>query len=202
MEVEKLRKTREDRLHEIQENAKNLFLEKGFKSTTMEDIVAATGLSKGGLYHYYSSTKAILIDLIDRWNILYIEDNPALEAFKLTEEPSQDLIVDLIMKAIIDKVTVQTPERKIYLMFAYEMMYDNEIREIYLSHEKVFIENVLERLGIKGDSVQKQMYLISYLVNALTFSQNLLPNGEILLENRTILEDIFRPQLMRLIGGE
>ena len=33
--------------------AMKLFLEKGYENTTMQDIVEASGMSKGAIYHYF-----------------------------------------------------------------------------------------------------------------------------------------------------
>lgn len=49
---------------EIQTAATKLFLEKGFRATTMENIVDNVTLSKGGVYRIYPSTKAILADVM------------------------------------------------------------------------------------------------------------------------------------------
>ncbi len=58
-----IRKTKEERLEEIRQAAIRCFLEKGYRFTTMEDIVAQTTLSKGGVYRYYSGTREILLTL-------------------------------------------------------------------------------------------------------------------------------------------
>ena len=55
---------KEARKQQIQQVASQLFLDKGFKSTTMDDIRIATGLSAGGLYHHYANTYEILYDLM------------------------------------------------------------------------------------------------------------------------------------------
>lgn len=55
------RKSREERINEITEAAIDVFLEKGYESTTMEAIAQKAGVSKGGLYHYFSSKDMILI---------------------------------------------------------------------------------------------------------------------------------------------
>lgn len=43
----------------ILRQAYQLFAEKGFKAVTMTDICEKTGLSRGGLYRYYSGTGQI-----------------------------------------------------------------------------------------------------------------------------------------------
>lgn len=55
----------EDRKRQICGAAKEVFLSTGFENATMEDIMKAAGLSKGGLYHHYKSTHDILYDNYD-----------------------------------------------------------------------------------------------------------------------------------------
>ncbi len=43
-----------------------LFAEKGFKAVTMTDICEKTGLSRGGLYRYYSGTEQIFSEIISK----------------------------------------------------------------------------------------------------------------------------------------
>lgn len=50
----------------ILENAKNVFVERGFKDVTMKDIIDASGISRGGLYLYFSSTKEIFLEVLKR----------------------------------------------------------------------------------------------------------------------------------------
>ncbi|MBO4694530.1 MAG: TetR/AcrR family transcriptional regulator [Clostridia bacterium] len=49
---------------EIRNHALLLFAEKGFKKVTMNDICVSTGLSRGGLYRYYSSPAEIFGDIL------------------------------------------------------------------------------------------------------------------------------------------
>jgi AcrR family transcriptional regulator len=42
-----------------------LFLEKGYKNVSYQDIVKATGLSKGAIYHYFESKDALLIAVFE-----------------------------------------------------------------------------------------------------------------------------------------
>ena len=50
----------------ILQEAYLLFAEKGFKAVTMTDICEKTGLSRGGLYRYYSGTEQIFSEIISR----------------------------------------------------------------------------------------------------------------------------------------
>lgn len=48
----------------ILEEARNVFLQKGFAATSMTDITEACQISRGGLYFYFSSVEEILIEVL------------------------------------------------------------------------------------------------------------------------------------------
>lgn len=50
---------------EILTQARKLFLEQGLADTEMEDIRLACGISRGGLYHHFSSKRAVLNGLVE-----------------------------------------------------------------------------------------------------------------------------------------
>ena len=56
----------------ILNTARELFSKNGFKSVTMKDIVEACGISRGGLYLYYSGTAEIFEEILKREE--YTED--------------------------------------------------------------------------------------------------------------------------------
>ncbi len=47
------------------ETAAELFAARGYRETTIDDLVAATGLQRGGLYHYIESKQALLLMIHD-----------------------------------------------------------------------------------------------------------------------------------------
>ncbi|MDR0898103.1 MAG: TetR/AcrR family transcriptional regulator [Oscillospiraceae bacterium] len=50
----------------IMKTAAALFAQKGYAAVTMQDICDASGLSRGGLYRHFGSTKAICIAMLSR----------------------------------------------------------------------------------------------------------------------------------------
>ena len=54
-----------DTKEHILETAFKLFLSKTFKEVTMKEIVLATGLSKGGFYHYFESKEQLFLEVIN-----------------------------------------------------------------------------------------------------------------------------------------
>lgn len=56
----------EVRREELMDAAEALFVEKGVAAASIDGIVTAAGVSKGGFYHHFASKDAILIALQDR----------------------------------------------------------------------------------------------------------------------------------------
>jgi len=42
-----------------------LFLEKGYKNVSYQDLIKSTGLSKGAIYHYFASKEELLVAVFD-----------------------------------------------------------------------------------------------------------------------------------------
>src|SRR5882724_3880924 len=62
----KFRRRAEARPDEVLDAALELFVEKGFAATRVEDIAGRAGLSKGAVYLYFPSKEAILEGLVKR----------------------------------------------------------------------------------------------------------------------------------------
>jgi AcrR family transcriptional regulator len=58
-------KKKDERRSQILQAAMSCFAEKGYHLTTMDDIVAASGLSKGSIYWYYKSKREILMAMLE-----------------------------------------------------------------------------------------------------------------------------------------
>lgn len=78
----------------ILDNAKRVFAKKGFKDVTMQDIIDACQISRGGLYLYFESTKEIFRE------VLRLEGEEADDTFSqaMTEESTGADILALFLK--------------------------------------------------------------------------------------------------------
>ena len=61
-------KYRKNKIKKILEHARQVFCQKGFLDVTMQDIIDACGISRGGIYLYYSSVDEIFQDVITQRN--------------------------------------------------------------------------------------------------------------------------------------
>ena len=193
------RKTVEERKDEIQRGAVQTFLKKGYRNTTMENIVASTTLSKGGVYRYFKSTKEIMLSLMHEGNILSRERLRVL--FDKADEHAD--VCALFSQAVIEKLFAENPLKRLYLMFVTEIVYDAEfekewqklnadfyplLREDLLEWEKnkpilaADFLNLLKKLDLN--------FLGAY-VNALLMQYELFSDKRVLRSKKNFLYGIF-----------
>ncbi len=79
---DKAEKTKE----RILEEAYDLFAQKGFKDVTMSEICKRTGLSRGGLYRYYTGTEEIFSEILSKTYPLTGRMDKKESAAKILEE--------------------------------------------------------------------------------------------------------------------
>lgn len=68
---------------EMIEAAKNVFIEKGFIHTSMQDVMDRVGVSRGSLYSYFTNIEEIFMA------VLAVEDNKDIQAFDMDNGDSQ-----------------------------------------------------------------------------------------------------------------
>ena len=102
----------------IRKRAAGLFAQKGFKGVTMNDICQVTGLSRGGLYRHYDSTRQIFSEIVDE----------LMQARKIASERkeiltaaqnSADEIIAAAAAAAIAWVLVRRADRESSLLSAF-----------------------------------------------------------------------------------
>jgi AcrR family transcriptional regulator len=58
----------DERPNELLEAALNIFAERGYASTRLEDIAAAVGVTKGTIYHYFATKEELLLRAIEHYH--------------------------------------------------------------------------------------------------------------------------------------
>ncbi len=122
-----VRKSREERCLEIRNAALTIFLKKGYRATTMEDIVGAVHLSKGSVYKYYPEKHLILTDLLkDGVNVRNKIISEYVKNKERTEKDFSEVLSNLFFSG-----DASGKYAKIYVIFLYEKMFDKKLEAVY-----------------------------------------------------------------------
>ncbi|CAG7639622.1 HTH-type transcriptional regulator QacR [Paenibacillus allorhizosphaerae] len=66
--VNKKKQQTEQTKKKIADSARSLFAQKGYKATSIEDIVKATGCSAGNIYYHFKNKEGLFLYLLEDWN--------------------------------------------------------------------------------------------------------------------------------------
>jgi len=140
----------EETVRKILDTAERLFVEKGYDRASLQDIIRATGLSKGAIYHHFASKEDIFYAVCDRIG----QRNEAV----LSQVRDAPGLTGLEKLRAIFKASLQ-PERqaKMFCMMPYLM--DNskflasEIRSIFTEVVPLFMEPII-REGIADGTIR------------------------------------------------
>lgn len=167
---EEKQKVGQIRKKEIREAAKECFLNKGFQLTTMEDVITEVGMSRGGVYHHYASTKEMLKDLMFdgndyRNNFIneYLKNNRGKDKYQQMGD------------ILVDKSLADTELMRLYTLLLQAKKYNQDLEKLY-QELKLNTTNELsliaKQLGIKTD-IFKDDFLVNY-INAMILSSEVL----------------------------
>jgi AcrR family transcriptional regulator len=81
----------------IQAEAIHLFLERGFETTTLDDIAEAAGVSRRSLFHYFESKEEIVLSSRT--------DFPRIIAEAIGQRPPGEPLLEMVENALIDTAT-------------------------------------------------------------------------------------------------
>lgn len=101
------------------------FAEKGYHKATMDDIVAASGLSKGTLYWHFKSKHELFISLID-WFLLSVSEEAA---HAWTDDMSAADKIRALMMTVIANTDEIVPFFRVTIDFWSQTWEDEQLRE-------------------------------------------------------------------------
>ncbi len=119
-----LKKT--ERKEQIKEAAIELIKIKGYRYTSVQDIINKANTSKGGFYHCYSSKTALFKEIIDDGcNYRYDQ----MKSYKNSNKDldKKTLFVDMLL----DKICSYNQYKKLYSMLLMEMGTDKDLYNFY-----------------------------------------------------------------------
>ena len=180
--IYKMKMEADERKKQIRQAAMKVFLDKGFRNTVMNDIMEATGLSRGGLYHHYGSTYEILYDIMVEGNkyrekIIYDEMNKTSQDFS-----------EVLSEIILEKMLYQSDYVSIYAMFLQELNHDDKLKDLYEKLKKSSSDIILMLFDedVRGE-LSEAIELISDLINTFILGCEVLNARENFVNNKLAL---------------
>ena len=181
--VYKMKMEADERKKQIRQAAMKVFLDKGFRNTVMNDIMEATGLSRGGLYHHYGSTYEILYDIMVEGNkyrekIIYDEMNKTSQDFS-----------EVLSEIILEKMLYQSDYVSIYVMFLQELNHDDKLKDLYEKLKKSSSDSILMLFDedVRGE-LSEAIELITDLINTFILGCEVLNARENFVNNKLALK--------------
>lgn len=131
--MENKRLSKEKRRKQIKDVALELFVNKGYAKTTMDEIVQAVGISKGGMYHHFAGKEEIFLELLQDGS--EYRKNIVLEYMKESPKSRSEKLID----SLLDKILDVNPYKKLYTVFLIEMQNNENFKQLF---EKVYDKGV------------------------------------------------------------
>ena len=181
------RLTAAERKKEIMNSAAKVISERGLEKATMEDIIAGTTLSKGGVYHYYGSVNEIFKDIM-RFGIEY-RNNVIKEHLSECKKGEE---MQFMARQLVDKIIDDNPYMPLYVEFLIAKKRNPELNAMMLDLQAETMDS------FKGvfDNESEWLFnpsvfqFITDYINALILASNVLDARENFKKNRRYLEDM------------
>ncbi len=161
------------RIEDIFEAALQCFNEAGFSSTTMESIAAKANISKGGMYHYFSSKKDLFLNLFRYRMNKYFDE---MKSYLDKDDSPEQRIRTLVKKA--GQILKQNEDfYRFCIIFLSQGVRNKEIRTIMTDFYKdsvgtfkSLLEEGIEKGHFKKIDTEKAARAIYFLVMGVYFT--------------------------------
>ncbi|MEO5788519.1 TetR/AcrR family transcriptional regulator [Gelidibacter sp.] len=146
----------------ILKTAYKLFLKKGYQSVSIKDIMEASNLSKGGIYHHFESKEGILVAVLDEYFFkeLSIKESD-FEGLNFKQRIEKAYMLGVGLFAMVESMGKNGIKYPIQRLFQFQLECENfpEIRKQFSETSiayKNFIQNIVSE-GIQNNEVKKDL---------------------------------------------
>lgn len=146
----------------ILKTAYGLFLKKGYHSVSIKDIMEASKLSKGGIYHHFESKEGILFAVLDQ----YFFKELSVDEFAFENLTFKERIESVYMRAVslfakvesMGKNGIKYPIQRLF-HFQLECEIFPEIRKQFSETSNAYLKHVQDIVyeGILTNEVKKEL---------------------------------------------
>lgn len=156
----------------IADATRALFIQKGYTATSIEDIVAATGSSKGNIYYHFKNKEGLFLHLMEEWDREWEQnwENIAAEYRTSTEKlygMAEQLAVDDLnhpLTKVADEFFQQQEKTSEVELRMAEMM------DRHLAFNRELLQEGIDRGEFNPDDAQR----LAYVLEALFYGVNQL----------------------------
>ena len=161
--MEGKRLSKEKRREQIKGIALKLFIDNGYSKTTMDEIVQAVGISKGGMYHQFSNKEEIFLELLKDGN--EYRKNLVVEYMRENSQSRNEKIVEMLLDKILDK----NQYKDLYTVFLMEIQSNEKFKRLFKKIYDEGIEDFIEFCKKEGleEYVSISNYEFTLLMNSL-----------------------------------
>ena len=151
---------KEAKKDKIIEKSMELFREKGYHTTKVEEITKALGISKGNFYTYFNSKEEVLYEILDIIKSEKIRMLEEIDTNKAPKEILKDFIEDYKQYVFkyLKKVTLQNMDN--FLKDERVVNYVVEIQDILIEFLK---KNIVERNGGSKNKVYDLRFITEFI---------------------------------------
>jgi AcrR family transcriptional regulator len=127
------------RREQILQAAVACFSRKGYHLTTMDDIVAESGMSKGSLYWHYKSKKDILISVAE-W---YFNQMMGEMMGMVQQAPTATDQIKMLLAFVVEMMNIEDALLNVFFDFYAETRHDEEVTEAVREMMMPFIDAIV-----------------------------------------------------------
>ena len=152
------RLSKEERERQIQEAAKGIILEKGYENATMDDVIEKSGMSTGGVYHYYKSLYEIFYDIM--FNGLNYGERRNLSG--------ADKNVQTLVEYHLSKIYDDNEYKSLFAILLQGVARNEELRKMYVELNSIYEEKLYS--DFEKSEVSKRMLgdkFLLFLIHSL-----------------------------------
>jgi AcrR family transcriptional regulator len=129
----------EERRAAILDAALRCFMRTGYRGTTMDDVVKASGLSKGTIYWYFASKQEIFVTLFDR---VILEFMTGTQLASVSESQSRSEQLHQIFSRFAQAAEHSKDKLKLPLNFVIELGQE----EFFMQHYRTILQTFVDQV--------------------------------------------------------
>lgn len=160
----------------IAEAARTLFGQKGYASTSIEDIVSATQISKGNMYYHFKNKEGLFLYLLEEWTREWAEQfQSKKERYRTVKEKLIALVEHFVEDGFHHPLTRATNE-----FYATELITSpnqdkiEEMMQLYLRNYEELLDEGMQSGEFKQDDAHLLSIILEGMLAGIEFSTNQL----------------------------